>query len=312
MHTSNYPETSRPWSCSDPLHPHQWLLETPLAIIEENELPQWGDAAELVRVVKEMGYTGVEFAGTVLDAPAEKEKFIEIIGDSISNGYGVLGNYSQGDGSALWSDATQAYNFLTAQALNADFSNPSWSGLGCKYGYSSITMQDVYPAQRYNFDKTTPYSFDKEPNIVVLALGTNDNSIQSNATLKREGLVEMLTLVREKNPTAPIVWIHGMMTNGVSSMIEEIVAEFGLAGGVAKLADGTLAGSATNLYDCMKNAILFGIPECDAVRASTYNPACSLGVQDQVGSIATGKLADFIVCRNDYTGRRVFLAGKEI
>ena len=85
-----------------------------------------------------------------------------------------------------------------------------------------------------------------------------------------------------------------------------------LAGGVAKLADGTLAGSATNLYDCMKNAIVFGIEEEDAVRAATINPACALGVQDQVGSIATGKLADFIVCRSDYTGRRVFMGGKEL
>ncbi|MBP3305565.1 MAG: N-acetylglucosamine-6-phosphate deacetylase [Oscillospiraceae bacterium] len=85
-----------------------------------------------------------------------------------------------------------------------------------------------------------------------------------------------------------------------------------LKGGVAKLADGTLAGSATNLYDCMRNAILFGIPEEDAVRAATANPAAALGVQDQVGSIAAGKLADFIVCRGDYTGRRVFMGGKEI
>ena len=85
-----------------------------------------------------------------------------------------------------------------------------------------------------------------------------------------------------------------------------------LAGGVAKLADGTLAGSATNLFDCMKNAILFGIPEADAVRAATDNPACALGVQDRVGSIATGKYADFIICRSDYTGKRVFIGGKEI
>ena len=85
-----------------------------------------------------------------------------------------------------------------------------------------------------------------------------------------------------------------------------------LAGGVAKLADGTLAGSATNLFDCMKNAICFGIAETDAVRACTINPACALGVQDQVGSISTGKIADFIVCRSDYTGRRVFMGGKEI
>ena len=46
--------------------------------------------------------------------------------------------------------------------------------------------------------------------------------------------------------------------------------------------------------------------------AATYNPACALGVQDKVGSIATGKLADFIVCRSDYTGRRVFHGDKEI
>ena len=85
-----------------------------------------------------------------------------------------------------------------------------------------------------------------------------------------------------------------------------------LQGGVAKLADGTLAGAATNLYDCMKNAILFGVAEEDAIRASTINPACALGVQDQVGSIAPGKLADFIVCRKDFTGRRVFMSGKEI
>ena len=175
----------------------------------------------------EIGISALSYDGTILKKPADKDLYIEFIGDSISNGYGILGNYSQGDGSALWSDATQAYNFLTAEALNADFSNPSWSGLGCKYGYSSITMQDVYPAQRYNFDKTTPYAFDREPNIVVLALGTNDNSKGPDTASIRAGLVEMLTLVREKNPNAPIVWIYGMMTNNLNSMIEEIVAEFG-------------------------------------------------------------------------------------
>ncbi len=175
----------------------------------------------------EIGVSALSFDGTILERPADKDLYIEFIGDSISNGYGILGNYSQGDGSALWSDATQAYNFLTAQALDADFSNPSWSGLGCKYGYSSITMQDVYPAQRYNFDKNTPYDFAKEPDIVVLALGTNDNSKGPDAASIRAGLKEMLELVREKNPNAPIVWIYGMMTDNLNTMIEEIVAEYG-------------------------------------------------------------------------------------
>ena len=85
-----------------------------------------------------------------------------------------------------------------------------------------------------------------------------------------------------------------------------------LRGGVARLADGTLAGSSTDLFQCMRRAIGFGIPEADAVRAATRNPACAAGVQKEVGSIATGKRADFLICRPDYTGVRVFMGGKEI
>ena len=85
-----------------------------------------------------------------------------------------------------------------------------------------------------------------------------------------------------------------------------------LSGGVARLADGTIAGSATNLYDCMRNAMAFGIPEADAVRAATLNPACALGVQAEAGSIATGYPADFLVCSPDYAQKRVFLRGKEL
>ena len=85
-----------------------------------------------------------------------------------------------------------------------------------------------------------------------------------------------------------------------------------LRNGVAKLADGTIACSATNLFDCMRNAISFGVKEEDAVRAASYNPACAIGADQEVGSIATGKVADFVVCNADYTGKRVFLAGVEI
>lgn len=85
-----------------------------------------------------------------------------------------------------------------------------------------------------------------------------------------------------------------------------------LKDGLARLLNGTVAGSATNLFDGMVNAIRFGISEEDAIRAASFNPACALGVQQQFGSIATGKAADFIICRSDYTGKRVFLGGEEI
>ena len=85
-----------------------------------------------------------------------------------------------------------------------------------------------------------------------------------------------------------------------------------LSGGVARLADGTIAGSATNLYDCMLRVISFGIRECDAIRAATYNPARQLGCLDQVGSIADGKCADFVVCQDDLTPAAVYMAGEKL
>jgi len=85
-----------------------------------------------------------------------------------------------------------------------------------------------------------------------------------------------------------------------------------LIDGVARLADGTIACSATNMYQSLLNVLSWGIREEDAVRAATYNPACSLGVQDVVGSIESGKQADFIVCTDDYRTKRVFLAGVEV
>ena len=85
-----------------------------------------------------------------------------------------------------------------------------------------------------------------------------------------------------------------------------------LQDGIARLADGTIACSAANLYQCMVNAIAFGIPRADAIRAATYNPACAIGAENVVGTIETGKVADFLVCSEDFAEKRVFLAGEEI
>lgn len=85
-----------------------------------------------------------------------------------------------------------------------------------------------------------------------------------------------------------------------------------LKDGIARLADGTIAGSATNLYDCMLRAISFGIPREDAVRAATYNPARQLGVLDEVGSIRDGKVADFVLCDAELNRKSVYRAGNEL
>lgn len=85
-----------------------------------------------------------------------------------------------------------------------------------------------------------------------------------------------------------------------------------LAGGIAKLADGTIAGSASNLYQCMLNAIAFGIEEEVAVTAATATPAREIGRSDEIGSIACGKYADFVVCEQDLTKKAVYIGGVEV
>ena len=86
-----------------------------------------------------------------------------------------------------------------------------------------------------------------------------------------------------------------------------------LKGGVARLvADGTIACSASNMWACLTNVLSWGIPEEEAVRAASYNPAKALGADDKIGSIEPGKLADFIITNSDYSEKRVFIGGKEI
>lgn len=85
-----------------------------------------------------------------------------------------------------------------------------------------------------------------------------------------------------------------------------------LRGGVGRLADGTIACSAANLWQCMKNTISWGIREEDAVRAATWNPACAINAQNSVGAIAEGHCADFVLTDAEYQQKRVFLRGNEI
>ena len=85
-----------------------------------------------------------------------------------------------------------------------------------------------------------------------------------------------------------------------------------LAEGVGRLADGTIAGAVTNLFEGMRRCISFGINELDAIRAATINPAKAIGADQKIGSIATGKYADFLVCADDYSHKLVFKGGIEV
>lgn len=79
----------------------------------------------------------------------------------------------------------------------------------------------------------------------------------------------------------------------------------------ALLDNGTIAGSATNLFSCMKIAVQkMGLSLETAVRCATYNPARSIGVLNKVGTVENGKQADLLLVDDKLNLKAVLLRGK--
>ena len=82
-----------------------------------------------------------------------------------------------------------------------------------------------------------------------------------------------------------------------------------LSGGVARLTGGAIAGSAADLYQCMRRAVSFGIPREQAVWAATALPARVIGRESETGAIADGRAADFVICGGELEPEAVYLGG---
>ncbi len=83
--------------------------------------------------------------------------------------------------------------------------------------------------------------------------------------------------------------------------------------GAARLADGTLAGSSTNLFDEFKNLLSFGIPVKQAIKSVTINPAKAIKVDNKTGSIEPNKYADLIILSKDFSKiESVIIKGKKV
>ncbi|MBM6826538.1 N-acetylglucosamine-6-phosphate deacetylase [Mordavella massiliensis] len=79
------------------------------------------------------------------------------------------------------------------------------------------------------------------------------------------------------------------------------------------VSDGALAGSATNLMDCMRTAVKkMGIPLETAVACASINPAKSLGVEAERGSLAEGKKADIVLLDEELELKSVIKDGRVI
>ena len=131
---------------------------------------------------------------------------------------GAAGNSTisaaQGINGADWEDATQGYAFRTVEALNADYSIVSESGIGIASSwFDDIT--NFYGKYSYKRDQRTDYDFARKPDLVIINLGTNDFYLAQDKDASivarvKSAVKELINTVHAKyGSDTPILWVSG-------------------------------------------------------------------------------------------------------
>ncbi|MDO4321110.1 MAG: N-acetylglucosamine-6-phosphate deacetylase [Lachnospiraceae bacterium] len=82
-------------------------------------------------------------------------------------------------------------------------------------------------------------------------------------------------------------------------------------GSFALLEDGTLAGSVTNLMDCVRTAVQkMGIPLASAIKCAAVNPARAIGMSNDYGTLTPGKYANIVLLDQELKITQILHRGK--
>ncbi|MCR5226267.1 MAG: hypothetical protein K6E27_03530 [Eubacterium sp.] len=154
---------------------------------------------------------------------------IEFIGDSITCGYGVLGEpYSEY--TVREEDGEKSYANVLAQNYNLNARWVSVSGYGMFVEYTGDPeniVPKVYPYVNWFYDKETREDYSEfEPDIIIVNLGTNDSG-----HLKDENILNgfkskyenFLYTLRIAHKNAAIVCVLGTLAPGVFKYVEEVI-----------------------------------------------------------------------------------------
>ena len=172
----------------------------------------------------------VSYKGEIVvdPAPADKDVYIEFLGDSISCGWGVVGpkdyTYTAQDGSL-------AYPYMLSQRLDVDYSILGLSGQGViHHSAPNPNMTDGYLMAAPLRNDTASYSFSRQADVVVVNIGTNDYTYRESSGITEQSFAEayknLLLKILEKNGSdCKIVCLYNTMNDTFGDAIPNVCNE---------------------------------------------------------------------------------------
>jgi lysophospholipase L1-like esterase len=194
-----------------------------LAVILEKELSE-GDHEAIVFKRTEAMFGTARFLGIFLERgagllpkPEPKRVKIEFYGDSIT-----AGACDEDPGEDNYDDLSMhnnytSYGAITARALDAEYSNISFSGIGICVSWNPLLMPLVWD-RLYPSAESQAFDFaDRAPDLVVVNLGQNDFGFTQNSNLPfpanfKEKHVELLKAMRARYPDSWLICASGGMS----------------------------------------------------------------------------------------------------
>ncbi len=162
----------------------------------------------------------VEESGFAAGPPSAKARHIEVVGDSITCGYGNEGADVSCPFSADTENHYMAYGAVLARTYEADVSTVAWSGKGIVKNYAGQegpTLPALYE-RAIPDDEGSVWDFQgaPEPDLVVVNLGTNDYSTDDDPTDQAfvSGYGSLLALIRARYPETQILCTVGPLLSG--------------------------------------------------------------------------------------------------